>query len=175
MANLLPLLAVVGVSAAPPPCIDAPGGGIVMASTVDRAAHDDYDFAQARWDGDRLYISGVIVVRAPGEGRDGPAFRQQLRRAFIQIAQTLHAAGSDFSQVVMIRTYHVWDSEDFEGDRLQQFAVFNEVKREFAHAPWPAWTAVGTTGLLAPGGIVEIELIARVSARTCAERGNTGG
>ena len=25
--------------------------------------------------------------------------------------------------------------------------------------PWPAWTAVGTTGLLGSGGIVEIQLI----------------
>lgn len=120
-------------------------------------------------------MSGVIVARAPDEGRDGPAFRQQLRRAFMQIAATLRAAGSDFSQVVMIRTYHVWDSVDFEGDRFQQFAAFNEVKREFALAPWPAWTAVGTTGLLAPGGIVEIELVARVPARTCAERRDAGG
>lgn len=28
--------------------------------------------------------------------------------------------------------------------------------------PYPAWTAVGTTGLLSDGGIVEIQLIARV-------------
>ena len=32
--------------------------------------------------------------------------------------------------------------------------------REFLSEPWPAWTAVGTTGLLAPGGIDEIQMIA---------------
>jgi enamine deaminase RidA (YjgF/YER057c/UK114 family) len=29
-------------------------------------------------------------------------------------------------------------------------------------SPYPAWTAVGTTGLLADGGIVEVQLIATV-------------
>ncbi|MBY8823558.1 Rid family hydrolase [Sphingomonas colocasiae] len=142
-----------------------------MSAPTDRIAHDDHGFAQSRWDGDRLYMSGVIVTREPGEGRDGAALRQQLRRAFERIAETLRAAGSDFSRVIMIRSYHVWDSPDFEGDRFEQFAAFNDVKREFMRAPWPAWTAVGTTGLLAPGGIVEIELVARVPVRTCAERG----
>jgi len=29
-------------------------------------------------------------------------------------------------------------------------------------APHPAWTAVGTSGLLAPNGVVEIQMIAYV-------------
>jgi hypothetical protein len=29
--------------------------------------------------------------------------------------------------------------------------------------PYPAWTAVGTTGLLSDGGIVEIQLIAHAA------------
>jgi hypothetical protein len=29
-------------------------------------------------------------------------------------------------------------------------------------APYPAWTAVGTTGLLSDSGIVEVQLIAKV-------------
>jgi enamine deaminase RidA (YjgF/YER057c/UK114 family) len=33
---------------------------------------------------------------------------------------------------------------------------------EFIKAPYPAWTAVGTTSLLAPRGLVEVQMVARV-------------
>ena len=44
----------------------------------------------------------------------------------------------------------------------EQFDAFESVIGEFMQAPYPAWTAVGTTGLLSDGGIVEVQLIARV-------------
>ena len=33
---------------------------------------------------------------------------------------------------------------------------------EFMKPPYPAWTAVRTTGLLSDGGIVEVQLVAKV-------------
>jgi hypothetical protein len=36
------------------------------------------------------------------------------------------------------------------------------VKDEFMPAPHPAWTAVGTTGLLLETGVVEIQMIAHL-------------
>ena len=62
----------------------------------------------------------------------------------------------------MINSFHVWQGPNFNGTRDQQFAAFEEVIGEFMKAPYPAWTAVGTTGLLGDGGIVEVQLIARV-------------
>jgi len=67
-----------------------------------------------------------------------------------------------FADVVMINTFHVWDGPGFAGTREEQFAAFSAVKDEFMTAPHPAWTAVGTTGLLAPNGVVEIQMIAYV-------------
>ena len=46
-----------------------------------------------------------------------------------------------------------------------QLAMFNAVKSEFMKAPHPAWTAVGTTGLLNPHGIVEVQMIAKVPGK----------
>ena len=42
------------------------------------------------------------------------------------------------------------------------YVDFEVVIGEFVKPPYPAWTAVGTTGLLGTGGIVEVQLIARV-------------
>jgi len=68
-------------------------------------------------------------------------------------------AGADFDDVVMLSTFHVWQGPNFEGDRPTQFAAFSAVKDEFMKAPYPAWTAVGTTALIPDTGIVEIQAI----------------
>jgi enamine deaminase RidA (YjgF/YER057c/UK114 family) len=104
----------------------------------------------------------VIVHRAPGEGNDVAAFKLQTRRALERLRGNLDAAGSDFQHVVMINSFHVWQGPDFAGSRDEQFQAFEDVIGEFMKAPYPAWTAVGTTGLLGRGGIVEVQLIAKV-------------
>jgi enamine deaminase RidA (YjgF/YER057c/UK114 family) len=60
----------------------------------------------------------------------------------------------------MINSFHVWNGPDFTGSKDAQFEAFNQVKEEFMHGPHPAWTAVGSTGLLGTGGIVEVQIIA---------------
>jgi enamine deaminase RidA (YjgF/YER057c/UK114 family) len=66
----------------------------------------------------------------------------------------------------MINSFHVWESPHFAGGQDEHFRIVSEVKSEFMAAPHPAWTAVGTTGLLASTGLVEIQVIAHVpSAR----------
>ena len=84
-----------------------------------------------------------------------PDARSRLRR-------NLEAAGSDFQHVVMINSFHVWQGSNFSGTRDEQFKAFEDVIGEFMKPPYPAWTAVGTTGLLSDGGIVEVQLIAKV-------------
>ena len=48
------------------------------------------------------------------------------------------------------------------GTREDHINALIEVKNEFMKPPHPAWTAVGTTGLLEPTGLVEIQLIAHI-------------
>src|SRR5882757_8628062 len=143
--------------------IPSSGGEVVLATAADKArAYDENHFATARRVGDTLYLAGVVAGRRDGEGKDTAAFKDQCRRAFRRIQLTLAAAGANFDDVVMLNTFHVWEGPNFEGDRPAQFAAFSAVKDEFMKAPYPAWTAVGTTSLLPDKGIVEIQVIAHL-------------
>ena len=109
-----------------------------------------------------IYVSGVIVYRDRSEGNDVAAFKLQARRALERLRVILDAAGTDFQHVAMINSFHVWQGPNFAGTRDEQFQAFEDVIGEFMNAPYPAWTAVGTTGLLADDGIIEVQLIAKV-------------
>ena len=143
-----------------PKKIPAPGGHALIPSAGMQHSYDDYKFAPARRVGDFLYISGVIAGPQGKEARDAQAFKAQVRRSFGWLKQTLAAEGLTFADVAMINTFHVWNGPGFTGTRDEQFAAFSAVKDEFMSAPHPAWTAVGTTGLLMDNGVVEIQMIA---------------
>ena len=142
--------------------LPAPGGEVVLPDEGAKKSHDEMRYAAVRRVGDTLYLSGVIVNRRDGEGNDAAAFKLQARRALERLRRNLEAAGSDFQHVVMINSFHVWNGPNFAGTRDEQFQAFESVIGEFMKAPYPAWTAVGTTGLLSDGGIVEVQLIANV-------------
>jgi enamine deaminase RidA (YjgF/YER057c/UK114 family) len=139
--------------------LPAPGGEVILPGPGGQRAHDEVGYAPARRAGDTLYVSGAIVFRAEGEGRDVAAFEAQVRRTLTQLNRTLTAAGATMNDVALINSFHVWDGPDFSGSKDQQIEVIARVWREFADGPRPAWTAVGTTGLLGQGGVVEIQLI----------------
>lgn len=149
-------------SATYPLRLPAPGGEVILPDEGAKRAHDEWRYAAARRVGDTVYVSGVIVNRRSGEGNDVAAFKLQVRRALQRLQQILESANSDFQHVVMINSFHVWQSPHFNGTRDEHFQAFEDVIGEFMKAPYPAWTAVGTTGLLSDGGIVEVQLIAKV-------------
>jgi enamine deaminase RidA (YjgF/YER057c/UK114 family) len=142
--------------------IPASGGEVILPTEDDQYNYDRYSFAAVRRMGDTLHLSGLIVYRGKDEGNDAEAFKKQVRRAFQRIKQRLEASGVTFDDVTMMRTFHVWNSPHFRGTRDEHFEAFLAVKNEFMKAPHPAWTAVGTTGLLTDAGLVEIEMVARV-------------
>ncbi|MET3664556.1 RidA family protein [Caulobacter sp. 1776] len=148
-----------------PKKIPAPGGEVIIPTARSQKSYDEIKYAAARRVGDMLYVSGVIVGRAPDEGSDPESFKTQVRRAFTSLDNTLKAAGTSFDNVVMINSFHVWEGPDQPAPRREQLNMINAVKSEFIKGPNPAWTAVGTTGLLAPGGIVEIQVIAYVPSK----------
>jgi len=141
--------------------LPAPGGEVVLPDANAKTAHDEWRYAAARRVGDMIYISGVIVNRNKGEGNDVAAFKVQARRALERLRVILEAAGTDFQHVAMINSFHVWQGPNFAGTRDEQFEAFESVIGEFVKSPYPAWTAVGTTGLLSDGGIIEVQLIAK--------------
>lgn len=143
-----------------PSVIPTPDGAVFITDANAQRAYEQIGFAPSRRAGDVLYVSGVIVYRLESEGNDMEAFRAQARRAFVRLDQHLRAAGLTFNNVAMINSFHVWSSPHFAGSPIDQVTVLNELKDEYITGPHPAWTAVGTTGLLAESGIIEIQLIA---------------
>lgn len=140
--------------------IPAPGGEVVLPDARTKAAYDESHYAAARRVGDFVYVSGVIVGRRPGEGADVPAFKLQTQRTLERLKTILEASGTDLQHVVMINSFYVWQGPNFAGTRDQQFAAFDEVLATYIKPPYPACTAVGTTGLLADTGVVEVQVIA---------------
>ena len=147
-----------------PKILPTPGGAVILPTASGERAHDQVGYAPARRLGDVVYISGAIVGRAPDEGNDAAAFEAQVRRTMTYLERTLKAAGADFDDVAMINSFHVWEGPDFVGPRMQQIEIISKVWGEFSDGPRPAWTAVGTTGLLGERSLVEIQLIAHSPA-----------
>lgn len=116
--------------------------------------YDQYHFAPAVKDGNRLYCSGVIGVGADGKPPADPA--TQFTQAFEMLKSVLTTAGVSFSDVIEMTTFHVG---------LQaNLTTFMKVKDRYLQAPYPSWTAIGITELALPGGLVEIKVIARLGS-----------
>ena len=106
--------------------------------------------------GDQLHVSGHT-----GEDRDGrfPAqLEAQIRGTFRNLTETLTAAGTDWSQVATLTSYHV-------GLRGQEEPLLR-IAGEFLDAPLPAWTAVGVTELWPPEALIEISCVAMLGVTT---------
>src|SRR5215469_7311340 len=95
-------------------------GEIVLASERDVFLYDNFKFAAVRRAGNVLYLSGVIAGPEKAETRDVDGFKAQLRRAFGTLKASLTAAGAGLDKVVMINSFHLWSSPNFEGDARTQ-------------------------------------------------------
>lgn len=142
---LLVLSLVAGASQAAPP------QQIVSLPSADgrHRAYHDWTYAHAVRVGDMIWVSGV-----PGQG-DGLA--AQTRFALQRIQRAIEAAGGTMDDVVELRSYHT----DLSAETFPEIAA---VRREFFPGGFTAWTAVGTTGLLAPGARLEIAATAVVGS-----------
>jgi enamine deaminase RidA (YjgF/YER057c/UK114 family) len=114
--------------------------------------YEQYHFAPAVKDGDRLFCSGVIGIGADGKASPDP--EAQFTQAFETLSAVLGAAGSSFADVVEITTFHV--------GLQRHLTTFMKVKDKYLREPYPAWTAIGITELAVPGGLVEVRATARL-------------
>ncbi len=111
--------------------------------------------------GDVVFAAGQIAsdyrTGVPAAARLDPAFpyygseiKRQARYILENLARTFKAAGTSLEQVVKAQVFMT---------DLAHFSAFDEVWKEFFASP-PPRTTVGTTGLLVPGCLVEIDLVA---------------
>jgi enamine deaminase RidA (YjgF/YER057c/UK114 family) len=115
-----------------------------------RKFQESVGWANAVVSNGEVHVSGVPAYLAAGETDVEKAYE----RAFEHIGKTLERAGASWDDVISITTYHI--------DPKAQIDAFAKVKSRFVKSPPPAWSAVGTTALLQPGALVEIEVIAHL-------------
>jgi enamine deaminase RidA (YjgF/YER057c/UK114 family) len=121
-----------------------------IVSPIWREFFEQTDVPAAIRDGKTVYVTGHT-----GEDDDltfSPDPEHQIRRTFENIAQTLAEAGTDWSDVVEIVSYHVGLRS--QGD------VLIAISKEFLASPAPAWSAVGVAELWDEGSVIEISCVA---------------
>ena len=150
-----------------------------MRRTVVPAAlqgvYDNWHFAPAVIANGMIYCSGIIGRSPGGEtpGADGLKGAEttladpdaplaalaavedpeaQFATAFEALKAILAECGAELSDIVEITTYHV--------DIARHMETFMRVKDRYLKEPWPAWTAIGVSELIVPGGLMEIRVVA---------------
>ncbi len=136
------------------------GGGAAYVSEAHRDGNEPWGFAGAYRAGDYVYLSGVVTGARNGEPIGAETFKENLRLMFERADRTLNAADASLEEVVDIISFHIWDTELFEGDKLAHLNAVAEVKKEFMPAPHPAWSAIGVSELLPDTGLIEMRMIA---------------
>jgi len=124
---------------------------VVIPSEM-KAMYDNFHFAPAIKDGDRLFCSGVIGIGPDGKASSDP--EKQFTQAFESLKSVLSAAGASLGDVVDLTTFHVGLHANMR--------AFTKVKDRYVSEPYPAWTAIGISELAFPGGLVEIKAVARL-------------
>jgi len=119
------------------------------------AAYHEWHYTPAVKIGDMVIVSGIP---AGGSG----SYEDQVRRMFVALGRQLEMAGASYADVVELTSFHVGptDAESFQAE----FARFAPVHHEFFPSHYPAWSAVGTTALLAPGAVVELRAVAVIGS-----------
>lgn len=141
------------------------GGRTVTFTDAVPSEHTGYDspwhFSHAIRAGDFVYVSGVIVGARHDEALpiSEERFREETEIVFEILERYLKTADASLKEVVKINTFHVLDGETTDLTIDQQALVIAETRDKYGVEPHPAWTAVGTTGLFSPRGIVEIEMV----------------
>jgi enamine deaminase RidA (YjgF/YER057c/UK114 family) len=114
--------------------------------------YERFHFAPAVRVGKTLYCSGQLGWDGKSDVSADP--KTQFTVAFENLRQVLEAAGATFDDVIEMTTFHVGLD--------QHLQAFIAVKNDFVKEPYPAWTAIGITGLAIPGALVEIRATARL-------------
>jgi enamine deaminase RidA (YjgF/YER057c/UK114 family) len=122
--------------------------------------YDNYHFAPVMRVGDTVIVSGLPAAK-------GATYEDKVRNMFEALKRTLAAAGADLADVVEINTFHAQakDTATFN----DEFSRFVKIHAEYFPDHYPAWTAVGTTALLAEGAVVEMRVLAVVGSGRQAE------
>ncbi len=114
--------------------------------------YERFGFAPAFRVGDTVYVSGVIGTGA--DGRAPSEAGEEFANTFKNLAETLEACGGSLASIVEMTSFHV--------DMGDTLSPFMEAKAAAITTPYPAWTAIGCTGLAVPGARAEVKVTAHI-------------
>jgi enamine deaminase RidA (YjgF/YER057c/UK114 family) len=115
-------------------------------------------FSQAVEFGDQIFVSGQQALNAEGELVAPRDIASQTRCVFENMKTTLERAGLEFSDLVRLNTYYVFDGAD--EDATSFWEEMTRVRLEYFPDPGPAATAVRIKGMPYQGQLIQIEGIA---------------
>ena len=144
--------------------IESGGRAVTFTGTVpkENTGYDSpWHYSHAIRAGDFVYISGIVIGAHPDDSLpiSKDRFREYTESAFETIERYLASADASLKGMTKINTFHVLDGKNTSLTIDEQALVIAETKSKYAVEPHPAWTAVGTSGLFSPRGIVEIEMV----------------
>ena len=122
----------------------------VIAAALGRFV-DDWHFSHVVRHAGLLLLSGVTGTDE--SGLVDPEQTRQFEQAFEHLRTYLEAADACFADVLEITSYRV-------GLR-RHLSAFTAVKDRYLLKPYPAWSAIGVSELIAEGALVEIRAVAR--------------
>ena len=102
-----------------------------------------------------IYVAGQVAFDSGGKVVGAGDMKAQTEQVFKNLEAALKAAGATFGDVVKMNTY-VTD--------MSQLAVIRDVRSRYFGATTPASTLIQVSGLARPELMIEIEVIAAVSA-----------
>jgi len=124
--------------------------GMIYCSGIIGTSPDGNPISASAFDGANLTLkdgdaalSDIMAIRDP---------EAQFEAAFEGVKSVLAAAGAGLEDIVEMTTYHV--------NIAEHMPVFMTVKDRYIKEPYPAWTAVGVSELVIPGGLMELGVIA---------------
>lgn len=119
------------------------------------ASYHEWHYSPVVRVGDRVIVSGIPAMR-------GADYEAKVRWMFEQLKAHLAAAGASMADVVELTSFHVQatDTASFQAE----FARFAPIHHAYFPSHYPAWTAVGTTALLAEGAPVELRAVAIIGS-----------
>jgi enamine deaminase RidA (YjgF/YER057c/UK114 family) len=105
--------------------------------------------------GDTIWLSGAVAFDGEGNIVGEGDLYAQTKKTFENLAEALESAGSSLADVVKINTFLT---------DLSRYAEYGKARTEAFPNGVPASTVVGTTALVRPELMVEVEAIAVIGS-----------
>nr|WP_225444509.1 Rid family hydrolase [Pseudomarimonas arenosa] len=105
--------------------------------------------------GDQVIVSGIPAAV-------GNSYEERVEWMYQQLKAHLQAAGAELADVVELSSFHTepTDTASFQAE----FRRYLPIHRKYFPDHYPAWSAVGTTALLAEGAPVELRAVAIIGS-----------